>query len=66
MGFDMVFVLTAVFAGQQPGTEGPAYQHQFLCACGAEWDACVDELRGLPPPGTPLTVCSQALYLMNP
>lgn len=52
MAFGMVFALTALCAGEQSGTEGPACQHQLLCACGAEWGACVDRVRGFPPPGT--------------
>lgn len=52
VGFGMVFALTALCAGKQPGTEGSASQHQFLGACGAEPDNCMDRTRGLPPPGT--------------
>lgn len=63
VGFGMVFALTALCAGEQPGTEGPAYQHHLLCAYGAEWGTCVERIRGLPPPGTPGLCTAHALYL---
>lgn len=63
MGFDMVFALTVLCAGEQLGTEGPAYQHHLLCACEAEWGTCVDTIRGLPPPGTPGLCTAHVVYL---
>lgn len=52
VGFGLVFTLTVLCAGEQPGTEGPACQHQLLGACGAEPGDCVDRVEDPPPPGT--------------